>query len=86
MRNPELLKKIKRKIEEDESKLNKRVKEIETIWEKTDLDPNDQLYLVEKTMRFEIAQNNITRIISLFKETINDYKILCAELEKSEES
>ena len=62
------------------------INEIEKIWEKTDLDPSDQSYLIEKTMRFEMAQDNITRIFSLFKETINDYKTLCLELEKSEES
>jgi hypothetical protein len=81
-----LLKKIKGKIEKDENKLIRMINEIEKIWEKTDLDPKDQSYLVEKTMLFEIAQNNITRVFSLFKETINDYKTLCAELEKSEES
>ena len=86
MIDPVLLKKIKGKIEKDEIKLNRMINEIEKIWEKTDLDPSDQSYLVEKTMRFEMAQDNITRIFSLFKETINDYKTLCLELEKSEES
>ncbi len=86
MIDPALLKKIKGKIEKDEDKLIRMINEIEKIWEKTDLDPSDQSYLVEKTMRFEMAQNNITRVFLLFKETINDYKTLCAELEKSEES
>jgi len=84
MTNPVLLKKIKSKIENDEIKLTRMINEIEKIWEKTDLDPGDQSYLIEKTMRFEMAQDSITKIFSLFNETINDYKTLCLELEKSE--
>ena len=86
MTNPAILKKIKDKIGKDEDKLNKMINDVEKIWEKTDLDPNDQSYLVEKTMRFEIAQTNISKVFSLFKETIDDYKTLCKELEKSDES
>jgi hypothetical protein len=77
------IKKIKDKIERDERKLQKTIIEIERIWEDTGLGPNDPTYLVEKTMRFEMAQKDISKIFSLFNETIEDYKKLCAELEKS---
>jgi hypothetical protein len=79
------IKKIKDKIEEDELKLRKSIIEVERIWEDTGLEPKDPTYLVEKTMRFEMAQENITKVFSLFNETINDYKKLCSELEKSDE-
>jgi hypothetical protein len=79
------IKKIKDKIEEDEHKLRKSIIEVERIWEDTGLEPKDPTYLVEKTMRFEMAQENITKVFSLFNETINDYKKLCSELEKSDE-
>jgi hypothetical protein len=78
------IKKIKDKIEKDESKLEKFIIEVEKIWEDTGLEPKDPTYLVEKTMRFEMAQENITKVISLFNETIDDYKKLCAELEKKD--
>ena len=79
------VKKIKDKIDKDEQKLQKLITEVEKIWEDTGLDPKDSSYLVEKTMRFEVAQENISKVIALFNETIVDYKKLCAELEKSEE-
>lgn len=78
------IKKIKDNIEKDELKLKKSIIEVEKIWEDTGLEPKDPTYLVEKTMRFEMAQENITKVISLFNETINDYKKLCAELEKKD--
>lgn len=81
-----LVKKIKDKICKDEQKLQKLITEVEKIWEDTGLDPKDSSYLVEKTMRFEMAQENISKVILLVKETITDYKNLCAELEKSDES
>lgn len=77
-----LVKKIKDKINKDEQKLQKSITEVEKIWEDTGLDPKDSSYLVEKTMRFEIAQENINKVILYFNETIEDYKKLCAELEK----
>jgi hypothetical protein len=79
------IKKIKDKIDKDESQLRKSIIEVERIWEDTGLEPKDPTYLVEKTMRFEMAQENITTVFSLFNETINDYKKLCSELEKSDE-
>ena len=79
------VKKIKDKIDKDEQKLQKLITEVEKIWEDTGLDPKDSSYLVEKTMRFEVAQENISKVIALFNETIWDYKKLCTELEKSEE-
>ena len=79
------IKKIKDKIEKDEHKLRKSIIEIERILENTDLEPKDPTYLVEKTMRFEMAQENITKVFSSFNETINDYKKLCSELEKLDE-
>lgn len=79
------IKKIKDKINRDEHKLRKSITEVERIWEDTGLEPKDPTYLVEKTMRFEMAHENITNVFSLFNEIINDYKKLCSELEKSDE-
>ena len=78
------IKKIKDKIEKDEHKLRKSIIEIERILENTDLEPKDPTYLVEKTMRFEMVQENITKVFLAFNETINDYKKLCSELEKTD--
>ena len=50
------IKKIKDKIDKDESQLRKSITEVEKIWEDTGLEPKDPTYLVEKTMRFEMAQ------------------------------
>ncbi len=57
----------------------------QTIWEETGLDPKDPSYLVEKTMRFEVAQKSIDAIFSSFKDLIENYRQLCQELEKIEE-
>ena len=78
-------KKIKEKIAKNESKLEKQVSEVEKIWEDTGLDPKDPSYLVEKTMRFEMAQTAVNRAFSLFNETITEYKKLCVELEKPDD-
>ncbi len=79
-----LIKKIKEKIANNENKLEKQISEVEKIWEDTGLDPRDPSYLVEKTMRFEMAQENVNKVFLQFKEIINEYKRLCAELEKSD--
>jgi DNA repair ATPase RecN len=79
------IKKIRDKIDKDEHKLRKSITEVERIWEDTGLEPKDPTYLVEKTMRFEMAQENITKVFSSFNEIINDYKKLCSELEKLDE-
>jgi hypothetical protein len=76
------IKKIKDKLDKDEYKIKKSLVEIEKIWEDTGLKPNDPTYLVEKTMRFEMAHENIIKVFSLFNEIISDYKKLCLELEK----
>ncbi|MHB8602803.1 MAG: hypothetical protein ACYC6W_03235 [Nitrosotalea sp.] len=81
-----LVKKIKEKIVKNEAKLQKQICEIGRIWEDTGLDPKDPSYLVEKTMRFEMAQTAINGAFLLFNETITEYKKLCSELEKSEDS
>ena len=86
MINNSLAKKIKDKIDKDEQKLQKMIVEIKKIWEDTGLDPKDSSYLIEKTMRFEMAQANIGKVFLLFNEIIEDYKKLCAELDKSDES
>lgn len=83
MTNNLAIKKIKDKIEKDEQRLRKTIVEVEKIWEDTGLEPKDPAYLVEKTMRFEMAQENITKVFSLFNETVIEYKKLCAELEKT---
>jgi hypothetical protein len=77
-------KKIKDKIDKDEQRLQKMIVGIEKIWEDTGLDPKDSSYLIEKTMRFEMAQRDIGKVISLFNEIIGDYKKLCTELDKSD--
>jgi hypothetical protein len=81
-----LVKKIKEKIVKNETKLQRQVGEIGRIWEDTGLDPKDPSYLVEKTMRFEMAQTAINNAFLLFTETITEYKKLCTELEKSDDS
>ncbi|MDC8453541.1 MAG: hypothetical protein LV477_11625 [Candidatus Nitrosotalea sp.] len=81
-----LVKKIKEKIAKNESKLKKQVSEVERIWEDTGLDPKDPSYLVEKTMRFEMAQTAVNSAFSLFNEIITEYKKLCVELEKPDDS
>ena len=86
MINNSLAKKIKDKIDKDEQKLQKMISEIEKIWEDTGLDPKDSSYLIEKTMRFEMAQANIGKVFSLFDEIMEDYKKLCSELDKPNES
>ena len=75
-------KKIKDKISKDEKRLSKSIEEIKRIWEDTGLDPKDSSYLVEKTMRFEMAQPTVIAVFELFNEIISDYKKLCNELEK----
>jgi len=77
-----LAKKIKDKISKDEKRLLKSIEEVKRIWEETGLDPKDSSYLVEKTMRFEMAQFTVNAVFALFNEIISDYKNLCSELEK----
>ncbi len=81
MTDQSAIKKIKDKIDKDERNLRKSIIEIERIWEDTGLEPKDPTYLVEKTMRFEMAQENITKVFLAFNEIINEYKKLCLELE-----
>ena len=81
-----LVRKIKEKIDKNENKLQKQIDDIKRIWEDTGLDPKDSSYLIEKTMRFEMAHAAINSAFLLFNETITEYKKLCAELEKSEDS
>lgn len=83
--NPVLIKKLKEKISQNENRLQRLMIECESIWEETSLDPRDSSYLVEKTMRFELAQKNITTIFSSFNDLIENYKSLCRELEKIDE-
>jgi hypothetical protein len=83
--DPILIKKLKEKISQNENRLQRLMIESESIWEETGLDPKDSSYLVEKTMRFELAQKNIIIIFSSFKSLIENYKSLCQELEKVDE-
>lgn len=80
-----LIKKIKEKIANNETNLEKQISEAEKIWEDTGLDPKDPSYLIEKTMRFEMAQTSINKVFFQFNETIKEYKRLCTELEKSDQ-
>lgn len=61
------------------------IAEVEGLWEDTGLDPKDPSYLVEKTMRFELAQKNVTAVFSSFKDLTEDYRKLCEELERADE-
>ena len=79
-----LVKKLKETICKEEEDLQKLMDNADKIWEDTGLDPKETSYLVEKTMRFEMAQKNIKTIFLGFKEIIQDYKKLCLELEKSD--
>jgi hypothetical protein len=79
-----LVKELKEKICKEETKLQKLISDTDKIWEDTGLDPKETSHLVEKTMRFEIAQKNIKFIFLVFKEILESYKKLCFELEKSE--
>ncbi len=80
------VKKIKEKIDKNEAKLQKQIDEVRRIWEDTGLDPKDPSYLVEKTMRFEMAQETINIVFLLVNEIISDYKKLCSKLEKQDNS
>ncbi len=83
--NPTLIKKLKERISQNENRLQRLMTESESIWEETGLDPKDASYLVEKTMRFEVAQKNIKTIFSSFNDLIENYKSLCQELEKTDQ-
>ncbi|HWY36257.1 MAG TPA: hypothetical protein VNX68_16545 [Nitrosopumilaceae archaeon] len=77
-----LVKELKEKISKEETRLQKLMDDTDKIWEDTGLDPKEASYLVEKTMRFELAQKNIKATFLGFKEIIENYKKLCKELEK----
>ena len=79
------IKQLKDKIQEDEKRLQRLMNEVENIWQDTGLDAKDPSYLVEKTMRFELAQKSVMATFSVFKNIIDDYKKLSLELEKTEE-
>jgi hypothetical protein len=75
---------LKEKIHQKEVDLQKLTSDIGRIWEDTGLDPKEPSYLVEKTMRFELAQKNVNAIFLVFKDLIENYKKLCQELEKTD--
>ena len=79
-----VIKELKEKIYKETTNLQKLMDETDKIWEDTGLDPKEPSYLVEKTMRFELAQKNIRNTFLGFKEVIENYKKLCLELEKSD--
>jgi len=79
-----LVRELKEKIRQKEVNLQKLMGDIERIWEDTGLDPKESSYLVEKTMRFELAQKNVNAIFLVFKDLIENYKKLCHELEKTD--
>ncbi len=76
---------MREKIKQKEDRLQKLISDAEGLWEETGLDPKDPSYLVEKTMRFEVAQRDISVIFSSFKGLVEDYKKLCEELGRPEE-
>ena len=75
---------LKEKIRQKEVNLQKLMSDIDRIWEDTGLDPKEPSYLVEKTMRFELAQKNVNAFFLVFKDLIENYKKLCQELEKTD--
>ena len=77
-----VVRELKEKIRHGEDNLQKLMSETHKIWEDTGLDPKEKSYLVEKTMRFEIAQKNTNAIFLVFKDILENYKKLCQELEK----
>ena len=79
-----LVRELKEKIRQKEVNLQKLMGDIDRIWEDTGLDPKESSYLVEKTMRFELAQKNVNAIFLVFKDLIENYKKLCQELEKTD--
>jgi len=79
-----IVRELKEKIHQKEMNLQKLMSDIDRIWENTGLDPKEPSYLVEKTMRFEMAQKNVNAIFLVFKELIENYKKLCQELEKTD--
>ena len=78
-----IIKELKEKIHQKEVNLQKLMNDINRIWEETGLDPKEPSYLVEKTMRFELAQKNVNEMYLVFKDIIEKYRKLCQELEKS---
>ena len=64
--------------------LQKVMTDFDKIWEDTGLDPKEPSYLVEKTMRFELAQKNVNAVFLVFKDLTENYKKLCQELEKTD--
>jgi len=78
----QVVKELKEKIRQGQTNLEKLMNETDKIWEDTGLDPKEMAYLVEKTMRFEIAQKNANAIFLVFKDLLENYKTLCQELEK----
>ena len=86
MADPLQVKKIREKISQDEVRLQKLIDDTNRIWEDTGLDSKDPSYLIEKTMRFELAQKMIIATFAAFKELIEGYKKLCSQLEKTEET
>ena len=79
-----LVRELKEKIRQKEGDLQKLMNDIDRIWEDTGLDPKEPSYLVEKTMRFELAQKNVNVVFLVFKDLIENYKKLCHELEKTD--
>ena len=78
-----VVKELKEKIHKEETRLQKLMVDADKIWEETGLDPKEASYLVEKTMRFELAQKNIKTIFEGIKEIMENYRKLCLELEKT---
>jgi len=83
MKSP-IVRELKEKINQKEVNLQKLISDIDRIWEDTGLDPKEPSYLIEKTMRFELAQKNVNVIFLVFKDLIENYKKLCQELEKTD--
>ena len=78
-----IVRELKEKIHQKEVNLQKLMNDVNRIWEETGLDPKEPSYLVEKTMRFELAQKNVNEMYLVFKDIIEKYRKLCQELEKS---
>ena len=79
------VKRLKEEITRIETELERLMADTETLWNDTGLDPKEPSYLVEKTMRFEIAQKSVSASFRTVKNLIDAYKKMCQELERVED-
>lgn len=79
------VKRWKEEITHIEAELDRLMSDTEALWDDTGLEPKEPSYLVEKTMRFEIAQKSVSASFRAVKNLIDAYKKMCQELERVED-